>query len=101
MKHLYTVGTKIIQHKTYYFVKKILTLSEFPDLAKIVVGYGMHTDFNKACNIAGIHDPACREKLFTELEERNKPQKPISGRSIEIPETVNRWLAERGAEVLN
>ncbi len=115
MEHLYTVQTKLIQDKTYYFVKKILSLPEFKELADVVVGYGMHTDFEKACTIAGIHDSACRKQLLIELEERNlpclpdrlatgqagKPQKPVERHSVQIADTVNRWLAERGVELLN
>lgn len=101
MEHIYTVETKLIQDKTYYFVKKILKLSEFKGLADVVVGYGMHTDFDKACSIAGIHDSICKKQIFTELEERNKPQIPVDMHPIEIHETVNRWLTENGAALLN
>ena len=101
MEHLYTVHTKIIQDKTYYFVKKIMALPEFKGLADVVVGYGMHTDFEKACNIAGIDDNECRKQLLLELEESMKPKKPVKKRSVQISESVNRWLAERGVEVLN
>ena len=115
MEHLYTVHTKLIQDKTYYFVKKIMTLPEFKGLADVVVGYGMHTDFKKACDIAGIDDGATREQLILDLEksrhpyvpdtkpavQEDKPQKNIQKRAIEIPEIVNRSLAERGIEVLN
>lgn len=102
MEHLYTVHTKVIQDQTYYFVKKIMALPEFKGLADVVVGYGMHTDFEKACSIAGVDDGECRKQLLHELEERNKPQQaPVEKRIIHIDDSVNRWLAERGVEVLN
>lgn len=101
MKHVYTVHTKLIQDKTHYFVKKIMALTEFEGLANVVVGYGMHTNFEKACSIAGIYDSSCRKQLLLDLEEHNKPQKPRVKHSIQIVDTVNRWLAERGAAVLN
>ncbi|MEP7256563.1 MAG: hypothetical protein ABI666_12360 [Ferruginibacter sp.] len=103
MEHLYTVHTKMIQDKTYYFVKKIMALPELKGLADVVVGYGMHTDFEKACSIAGIDNSECRKQLLLELGERNRPQKaPVEKkRTVEISESVNRWLAERGVEVLN
>lgn len=115
MEHLYTVHTKLLQDKTHYFVKKIMALSEFKGLANVLVGYGMHTNFEKACSIAGIHDSTCRKQLLLELEERNLPclpdrqatgqagkaQKPMKKHSVQIADTVNRRLAERGAEVLN
>lgn len=101
MEHVYTVHTKLIQNKTYYFVKKLMVLPEFEGLADVVIGYGMHTNFDKACSIAGIHDIACRKQLLLELEERNKPQKQRLKQSIQIAPAVNRWLAERGTELLN
>lgn len=103
MEHLYTVHTKMIQDKTYYFVKKIMALPELKGLADVVVGYGMHTDFEKACNIAGIDDTESRKQLLLELEEKNKPQRvPVEKkRNVQIADSVNRWLAERGVEVLN
>ncbi len=101
MEHLYTADTKSIEGKTYYFVKKILTLPEFKGLAEIVVGYGMHTDFEKACKIAGVQEAATRQQLLLLLEEQKKP-KPIAGKhTVEIPELINRWLAKQGTEVLN
>ena len=114
MEHVYTVHTKLIHDKTYYFVKKLLALPEFPGLAEIVIGYGMHADFEKACNIAGVKDLACRQQLLTDLEKSNKPAlypqiinrvvpvKPaVQQHTIEIADMINSWLAERGAEVLN
>ncbi|HMI79943.1 MAG TPA: hypothetical protein VK484_14185 [Ferruginibacter sp.] len=108
MEHVYTAYTKILQDKTYYFVKKLMVIPEFKDLADVVVGYGMHTDFEKACSIAGIDDAGCRKKLLAELEGHNSipkftektPVKPGKA-PIQIAESVTRWLAGQGAEVLN
>lgn len=114
MEHVYTVQTKIIHDKTYYFVKKILALPEFPGLAEVVVGYGMHTDFDKACNIAGIKDMASRRILLLELEKQVLPAdrlqqtrplaiapKPAAQHPIKIADMINNWLSLRGAEILN
>lgn len=109
MEYLYTVHTKLIDDKTYYFVKKLMALSEFKGLADMVVGFGMHTDFEKACRIAGIDDPECRKKLLIELEERSKPAeltntpvKPVDKkRNVVIDQSVNRWFDMQGEEVLN
>ena len=101
MENLYTVHTKLLDGRTYYFIKKLLKLTEFKGLADVVVGYGMHTDFDKACSIAGIFDKMIKDRMLLELEVRSIPQKPLAKQPIVIPETVNRWLAERGAEVLN
>jgi len=115
MEYLYHMHTKIIDEKIYYFVKKMMTFPEFKGLAHVVVGYGMHTDFEKACTISGILDIACRKQLLLELEQRNQPkvpnrqpaihatrqQKTGQKHTVQIPEMVNRSLAQRGAELLN
>ena len=110
MEHVYTVHTKQIEGKTYYFVKKIMTFPELGEAANMVTGYGMHTDFEKACIIAGIDDPQCRQKLLFDFEKQNQPvipeqlpAKPAEKKhKVEIDETVNRWIRKpQTAEVLN
>jgi hypothetical protein len=115
MEYLYSLTTKLIDDKNYYFVKKIMTFPEFKGLANVLIGYGMHTSFEKACNISGVHDNACRKKLLFDLEQLNivilpvrqttlhmaQSQKPREKRSVQIADMINRWMAERGAEVLN
>jgi hypothetical protein len=103
MEHYYTVHTKIIDDQTYYFVKKIMALPEFKGLADVTVGYGMHSDFEKACSIAGLHNKETKQQLLTELEDRNKIKMPIPEKqhTVQITDSVNRWLAGFGTEVLN
>jgi hypothetical protein len=101
MEHIYTIDTKMLQGKLHYFVKKIMVLPEFKGLADIVIGYGMHTSFEKACSIADIHDDATRQLLLFKLEAMNKPLAPVKHLKVEITESVNHWLISRGAEVLN
>jgi hypothetical protein len=114
MEYLYTIHTKLLDNKIHYFVKKLMTFPEFKGVANVVVGYGMHTDFEKACKISGVHDIACRKQLLLELEQRNLPKLPkMPGihttrqqrhgekHAVQIPEMVNQSLAQRGAELLN
>ncbi len=68
MENFCTAYTKVIENKTYYFVKKYLTFPEFKDVSPVLESYGMHADFNKACNIAGIQDTLLREQLLHEAE---------------------------------
>ncbi|MBC7890217.1 MAG: hypothetical protein H7Z13_20270 [Ferruginibacter sp.] len=68
MENFYTSYTKIIENKTYYFVKKYLIFPEFTDVSPVLENYGMHTDFNKACSIAQINDPQVRKHLLNEAE---------------------------------
>jgi hypothetical protein len=109
MEYLYTVHTKLIDSKTYYFVKKLMALSEFKGSTDVVVGFGMHNDFDKACSIAGIDDLECRKKLLHDFEKQGQPAEPIISpvkpvekkRIVEIDDSVNNWLAMQSAEVLN
>jgi hypothetical protein len=101
MEHLYTVHTKVIQGKTHYFVKKIMVLPEFKGLADHVIGYGMHTNFEKACSIAGITETATRQQLLLDLQEKNKSHTPEKSYTVQTADIVSNWLADRGAEVLN
>lgn len=104
MEHLYTVHTKQVEGKTYYFVKKIMTFPELGESANLVTGYGMHTDFEKACNIAGIEDMNARKNLLAGLEQQTKPKEvvPMVKRpSVTITDSVNKWLSEIGVVVLN
>jgi len=56
METFYKAYTKTEQNKLYYFVKRYLSFPEYKDVEDILEGYGMHTDFDKACNIAGINN---------------------------------------------
>lgn len=101
MENLYTVQTKLLDGKTYYFVKKLLKLTEFKGLADVVIGYGMHTNFEKACSIAGISDKSVKDELLLRLEVLSLPEEPQVKQTVMIAETVNRLLAQQGAELLN
>jgi len=119
MEYLYSSYSKLVNDKIHYFVKKIMTFPEFRGLADVQVGFGMHTDFIKACNICGIYDSACYQQLSFEMVQRNLPRLPKipyneptiqagnwqksreKHSSVLISDSVNRSLARRGAEVLN
>lgn len=77
MENFYTSYTKVIENKTYYFVKKYLIFPEFKDVAPMLESYGMHTDFNKACNIALVFDPQIKEQLLQEAEGTMQQAKVI------------------------
>ena len=68
MENFYTAYTKVIDTKTYFFVKKYLIFPELQDVAPVLESYGMHTDFNKACSIAAVHDPKIKEQLWNEAQ---------------------------------
>ena len=68
MENLYTAYSKVMDNKTYYFVKKYLVFPEFKDVEPMQESFGMHADFNKACSIAGVNDPIIREQLFNQAK---------------------------------
>ena len=76
METFYKAYTKISQNKSYYFVKKYLSFPEYNDVEDIMEGYGMHTDFNKACSIAGLHDLKIRQQLLDGIQSE-MPQAKI------------------------
>jgi len=115
MKYSYIAYTKLIDNKIHYFVKKFMTFPEYDAVGDVQVGYGMHTNFEIACNICGIYDSTRSKQLLIELEQRNRPiipnRLPIiqvsrlqrSGvkHPVQISGMVKRRLVETGAETLN
>jgi len=77
MENVYTSYTKTVQNKTFYFVKKFLVLPEFKEIEPILESYGMHTNFDKACEIAQITDHSVKEMLLKEITERGARTKVI------------------------
>ncbi|MGH2565898.1 MAG: hypothetical protein ACRDE8_10060 [Ginsengibacter sp.] len=71
MENFYTAYTKVVQNTTFYFVKKYLTFPEYENVPGILESYGMHADFNRACEIAAISEKAIREKLFGDIQNEN------------------------------
>jgi hypothetical protein len=67
MENIYTAYTKTVLGRTNYFVKKFLTFPEFNNVPDVLVGYGMHTDYDTACRIAMIHDVNIRLKLLNSM----------------------------------
>lgn len=69
METFYTAYTKLIDNKLHYFVKK---LSHFPELidtsSDVLESFGMHKEFDKACDIAGVFEPSIRKQLWNELQ---------------------------------
>lgn len=63
MENFYNAYSKTVNGQTYFFVKKYLTFPEFNNVPDVLAGYGMHTDFDKACKIAMVHEPEIIERL--------------------------------------
>lgn len=98
MEHYYTSYTKTINNTTYYFVKKYTRFPELKNAPAILESYGMHTNFNKACNIAAIQNPAIRQQLFKEAEPGLTygqniaaiPSAPLLSKSLRLEKVNNK-----------
>lgn len=77
MENIYSAFTKVINNTTFYFVKRY---SHFPDLKGVpdaLEGFGMHSDFDKACAIALINDEAIRQQLWLQVQPMQADSKVI------------------------
>jgi len=72
MENFYTAYAKVVQNTTFYFVKKYITFPEYDNVPGILESYGMHTDFNRACEIAAIRDKHIQETLFADLQKTDE-----------------------------
>ena len=77
MENVYTSYTKSVQNTTFFFVKKFIVFPEFKEIEPFLESYGMHTNFNKACEIASITDPSIKEMLLNEIAEKGARTKVI------------------------
>ena len=77
METFYTAYTKLLDYKTYYFVKKFTAFPELKDVSPVLESYGMHTNFDKACSIAGINDAAVKQQLLQQAEENTQRAKVV------------------------
>lgn len=68
METFYKAYTKIVQNKQYYFVKRYLSFPEYKEVEDILDGYGMHTDFNRACDIAAVNNSNVRKRLLLDMQ---------------------------------
>ena len=69
MENVYECYSKLLHDKTYYFVKRYLRFTEYATVPDVMEGYGMHTDFTKACSIAGITDLTVMKQIFDDMQE--------------------------------
>ena len=67
MEYFYIAYTKQILDKEYYFIKRYMSFPELKNASNILDGYGMHSDFHKACRIAGITDSTIKEQLWKQV----------------------------------
>lgn len=98
MEYYYTAYTKTINNTPYYFVKKFSRFTELKNTPSILESYGMHTDFNKACNIAAIDNHTIMQQLFKEATpqliygQNNTPiaDRPLLSKSLRVERLNNK-----------
>jgi hypothetical protein len=88
METIYTAYTKFLDFKVYYFIKKYTAFPELKNVSPVLESYGMHTNFDKACSIAGIHDDSIKEKLLKEAEATIKRAKIVELNNTGILEKI-------------
>lgn len=77
MEKNYTCYERLIDGKTFYFVKGYTYFPEHPEIPQILDHYGMHKDVLQACRIAGINDKAIINTLYRSVK-KDKDVKVIS-----------------------
>ncbi len=77
MEIFYTAYTKLLDYKTYYFIKKFSAFPEFKNVSPVLEAYGMHINFDKACSIAGVTDAAVKQQLLAQAEQNTTRAKVI------------------------
>jgi hypothetical protein len=77
MKTIYTAYARSIDDTTFYFVKSYLTFPEYKDVQPTLETYGMHTNFEQACNIAQVYDKEIQLQLLNEMEKNAASSKVL------------------------
>ncbi len=78
METIYTAYTKTLDCKTHYFIKKFTAFPELKNVSPILDAYGMHTNFDKACTIAGITNVLIKDQLLQQVQENvHTPQAKV------------------------
>lgn len=77
MTKFYTAYAKAIDGKTFYFAKSFLTFPEYQNLPPVLQTYGMHPNFEQACNIAEIYDKEIQLELLNEMEKNSASSKVL------------------------
>jgi len=77
MQNVYTAYTKVIDGTAYFFIKEFLVFPELKNVSPVLEKYGMHTDFDKACDIASLHDNLIKKQLLAEIENHSPLAKVI------------------------
>lgn len=78
MQYIYQAYSKQVNGTETFFVKRFLHFPELPHVPDVQEGFGMHTDFVKACGLAGISDPELINQVLEGMREPVQPAKVIN-----------------------
>lgn len=91
MENFYTAYTKTVNGFEFHFIKHFQYFPEFKNVPPLLVNYGMHTDFYKACKIAMIEDKTVQKQLLDSIDYRFTDSKVIQMNSSKTYSYKN-WL---------
>ncbi len=78
MKNEYIAYTREINGELFYIVKHFMVIPELQNIHPVQVGYGMHQQFDKACDIASItKDAAERKKIYALILSEEVPSAKV------------------------
>lgn len=75
---MYTAYTKVMEGEKYYFVKGFLVFPELPEVPPVMENYGMHTQFEKACQIASLVDENIKSQLLAIIAAQENTSQPMA-----------------------
>lgn len=77
MEHIYISYCKKIDNSNFYFIKKFQVYPELFNIPPMLEGYGMHTNFDKACSLAGIYEQQIKNRLLQDVADTDMGGKVI------------------------
>lgn len=105
MKSKYQASVREINGKAHFIIKKFNFLPELPEAPDFLVSMGMHHDFLKACDLAGVGSDEVKDQLMTELGLRREADRIVSVHELNMdpdpkPHSIFRfphdWLSKLG-----
>ncbi|HAN66719.1 MAG TPA: hypothetical protein DCQ34_11000 [Chitinophagaceae bacterium] len=84
MQYIYQAYSKQVNGTETFFVKRFLHFPNLAHVPDVQDGFGMHTDFIKACKLAGISDPDIINQILDGMREPAQPAKVIN--IVQLPQ---------------
>jgi hypothetical protein len=78
MEKMYTAYTKVMEGQKLFFVKGFLVFPDLKEVPPVLENYGMHTQFEKACQIALLFDENIKQQLLAAIAEQETASQPLA-----------------------